>query len=285
MAANLNKTKRRIASVKSTKKITKAMELVAQVKLKRFKDIMLKGENYVSEIDKLILTLFSSRSIEDEKSVYEMENEAEKDLVIVVTSNLGLCASYNNDIYKFLEKNIDRKSSVLLPVGLKGDEYLKKNGFDVDESFFDLNEKLNYMDVHRLSNYIDTLFTSKKFRSIQLIYTHYVNSIKFVPTLRKIYPIDITLLESKEVTYPPIYDPDIKTLIDSLIPIYTSSLLYQFIVESQVSEQASRRQAMENANDNADELIESLTLEYNKARQANITQEISEVTSASIGGK
>lgn len=283
MSANLTKTKRRISSINSTKKITNAMELVATVKLKRYKDTMFENSNYVNEIVNLIHKLSYYKS-SDKLSLFELPNNATKDLYIVINSNLGLCASYNNDIYKFVEKNIDKNTAEVLPIGLKGDQYYKKQGYVIDESFYDLNEKIDYLKVIKLSRYIESLFLSAKYRNIYLIYTRYINSIKFVPDMIKIYPLesDNEVKREDRLEYPPIFDPDVDTLFDELIPIYTSSLLYQKIVESQVSEQASRRTAMENATDNADELIEKLTLEYNKARQAAITQEITEVVSSSL---
>ena len=119
---------------------------------------------------------------------------------------------------------------------------------------------------------------SGKYKSVKLVYTKYINSLRFEPTLVNLFPI---VEENKEtsVGYEPIYDPDVKTLIEELVPIWLTSSLYQKLIESTVSEQASRRTAMENANDNADELIDKLTIEFNKARQAAITQEILEVVS------
>lgn len=273
--AALNKTKRRISSVNSTKKITKAMELVATVKLKRFKDVMQNNELYSEQIASLMTTLFDKLG-EDDSSIYLKEKPAEKDLVIIVNSNLGLCAGYNNDVYHFVEKNISKKDSIVIPIGIKGDNYYLKNGFGVDESYVSLNEKIVYEDVVKLSRYIHSSFLEGKFKSIKMVYTKYVNSIKFDPTLITIFPLS----RSEGVNsfeFPPLFDPNVKTLIEELVPIYSASILYQKIIESQVSEQASRRTAMENATDNADELIDQLTLEYNKARQAAITQEINEV--------
>lgn len=273
--AALNKTKRRISSVNSTKKITKAMELVATVKLKRFKDVMQNNELYSEQIASLMTTLFDKLG-EDDSSLYLNEKEAEKDLVIIVNSNLGLCAGYNNDVYHFVEENISKKDTIVIPIGIKGDNYYLKNGFEVDESYVTLNEKIVYEDVVKLSRYIHSSFLEGKFKSIKMVYTKYVNSIKFDPTLITIFPLS----RSEGVNsfeFPPLFDPNVKTLIEELVPIYSASILYQKIIESQVSEQASRRTAMENATDNADELIDQLTLEYNKARQAAITQEINEV--------
>ena len=274
MAGNLNKTKHRIASINSTKKITKAMELVSTVKLKKFKNVMLKNELYSNELKSLTCTLFSR--LNDEENKYTKLNDAEKDLLIVVSSNLGLCAGYNNDIYHYVEQNFDKNEVVIIPIGMKGDSYFKKNGFALNEEFVSLNEKINYLDITRLGKTVLSYFENKKYRSIKLVYTKYVNSIKFVPNTLSLFPLEIENVNDSTLIEP-LYDPDLKTLIDNLVPLYVNINLYQKIVESQVCEQASRRNAMENATDNADELISNLTLEYNKARQAQITQEISEV--------
>ncbi|MDY4819480.1 MAG: ATP synthase F1 subunit gamma [Bacilli bacterium] len=274
MAGNLNKTKHRIASINSTKKITKAMELVSTVKLKKFKNVMLKNELYSNELKSLTCTLFSR--LNDEENKYTKLNDAEKDLLIVVSSNLGLCAGYNNDIYHYVEQNFDKNEVVIIPIGMKGDSYFKKNGFALNEEFVSLNEKINYLDITRLGKMVLSYFENKKYRSIKLVYTKYVNSIKFVPNTLSLFPLEIENVNDSTLIEP-LYDPDLKTLIDNLVPLYVNINLYQKIVESQVCEQASRRNAMENATDNADELISTLTLEYNKARQAQITQEISEV--------
>lgn len=274
MAGNLNKTKHRIASINSTKKITKAMELVSTVKLKKFKNVMLKNELYSNELKSLTCTLFSR--LDDEENKYTKLNDAEKDLLIVVSSNLGLCAGYNNDIYHYVEQNFDKNEVVIIPIGMKGDSYFKKNGFALNEEFVSLNEKINYLDITRLGKTVLSYFENKKYRSIKLVYTKYVNSIKFVPNTLSLFPLEIENANDSTLVEP-LYDPDLKTLIDNLVPLYANINLYQKIVESQVCEQASRRNAMENATDNADDLISTLTLEYNKARQAQITQEISEV--------
>ncbi len=279
MAQSLHKTKRRIASVNSTKKITKAMELVATVKLKRFKNVMLENEAYANELVNIIHHLFEH--IESEENPYLIESKSNIDLYIVISSNLGLCASYNNNIYNFVMNNVNKENSLIIPIGFKGQTFLKREGYNLDESYVNINERLHYGDIRKLGQYITKEFINGKYRSVRLIYTHYVNSLKFVPEEMFIFPIK--KVDGKtNVGYEPIFDPDAKTLIDELIPIYVASNLYHKIIESQVSEQASRRTAMENANDNADEIIDKLTLEYNKARQAAITQEINEVVSGSI---
>lgn len=279
MAQSLHKTKRRIASVNSTKKITKAMELVATVKLKRFKNVMLENEAYAKELVDIIHHLFAHIDVED--NPYLVETKSETDLYIVISSNLGLCASYNNNIFNFVNENVKKDKTEVIPIGFKGQNYLRKEGYKLLNEFVSINERLEFEEIKKLGEFITKEFVNGKYRSIRLIYTHYVNSLRFVPEEMSIFPIQNVEGESK-FGYEPILDPNAKTLIDELVPIYVSSTLYHKIIESQVSEQASRRTAMENANDNADEIIDKLTLEYNKARQTAITQEITEIVSGSI---
>ena len=274
MAQALNKTKRRIASVKSTKKITEAMELVATVKLKKFKNKMEANQFYVREIEDIISHLFGVLS--DEENPYQKEGKGEKNLVVVINSNLGLCASYNSNVFNFVNSNLDKDNDELMTIGIKGELNYEKEGFKLNKEYSSLNEKLEYADVVKLGRFLHSEFVNGKYKTIKLVYTKYINSLRFEPTLVNLFPI---LEEGKapSVGYEPIYDPDVKTLIEELVPIWLTSSLYQKLIESTVSEQASRRTAMENANDNADELIDKLTIEFNKARQAAITQEITEV--------
>ncbi len=282
MAQNLNKTKRRISSINATKKITKAMELVSTVKLRRYKNVMLENSLYTEEIVSLTNLLLSSIDKgEKDENVYLKSNDAELTLYIVVSSNLGLCAGFNNDVFHFVKNNVDKNKSLIIPIGIKGCEFLEREGYKIDDRFVKINEKLIYSSISHLADFVRNAFINKEYKEIKLIYTHYVNSIKFVPTSLTIFPLSRPN-DVDELSYPPIYDPDPKDLINQFIPLYTSALLYERLLESEVSEQASRRMAMESANDNADELISKLTLEYNKARQATITQEISEVISSQL---
>lgn len=276
MAQSLHKTKRRIASIQSTKKITKAMELVATVKLKKFRRLMEANNQYSVEIENLIHALFEH--LNNEEIPYIKEGKGEKNLYIVINSTLGLCASYNNEMFAYVKKNLSKENTLLLPIGTKGQKFYSREGFMSDESYVHLNEQMRYEDILKLGNKIHQDFLLGKYKNIYLVYTHYQNSIKFVPETIKLFPLGAKQNKT-DIGYAPIFDPNAKTLIEELVPIYINSVLYQKLIESQVSEQASRRTAMENASDNADELIDELTLEFNKARQAAITQEISEIVS------
>ena len=279
MAQSLHKTKRRIASINSTKKITKAMELVSTVKLKKFRRLMEENERYSEEIAKLIQTLFAR--LGDEESCYTKEQKAEKDLYIVLHSNLGLCAGYNNNLFNYVKENINKDKSVLYLIGIKGQNIYRNIGYETNEELLHLADQLSISDVMKLGRILTNAFIDGEYRSIHLIYTHYVNSLKFVPTDLKLFPLTNDG-QGEDFRYPPLFDTDVKTLIDELVPVYVNAILFQKLVESIVSEQTARRSAMENASDNADGLIDQLTLEYNKARQAAITQEISEIVSGKL---
>ena len=280
--ANLNKTKRRIRSVNYTKKITSAMELVSTIKLKRYKNVMLSYQNYIEEISSFVFNVL--KGINDQNSIekYIVDKNADKDLVIVISSNLGLCASFNNDIVKFVSSNINKDDVELLLIGNKANKPLEQLGYSLNKDYINLNENINYSDLRNLSNKLLDEFLKEKYKSIKVVYTKFVNSIRFNPSVITLLPFDINKVSLTSNQYPPIYDSDPKTLIEEIMPLYISSTLYQKVVESEVSQQASRRNAMEAATDNADELIDKLTIEYNKARQASITQEITEVISSTL---
>lgn len=275
MSEGLSKTKRRINSVTNTKKITKAMELIASVKLKKFKNTMQSNCYYADSINDVFAELFAYKKPNEDEINLKKSN---KKLYIVVNSNLGLCSSYNSDVYKYVVNNIDNTNEII-PLGQKGFNFYSKLNYPVNSSFVSLTERIEYEDVLKLSTYLINKFNDNTYGEIHLIYTHYVNSITFKVIDQTILPVEIKNVKISPI--PPIFEPDVDSLISSLTPIYVSSSLYSKLLEAQVSEQASRRRAMENANDNADELLEKLRIEYNKARQSAITQEITEIVSGS----
>lgn len=270
--ATLVKTRRRINSISNTRKVTNAMELVASVKFKRFKNAMSNGVNYVDAIKDVMAYLASELTHEEDV----ITKRANARLIIVVNSNLGLCANYNNDLFKMAD-NILKDDDVVLPIGLKGAIHFKSEKRKMIDNYVSLNERVNYDDVEHFAEHLLNEFNQGHYSSIHLIYMDYLNSITFKAKEVTLLPVDN--LTAKADLNGPLIEPDADTLYQALIPIYMSSVIYQAIVTSQASEQAARRNAMENATDNADEILDKLKLEYNKARQSAITQEIAEVTS------
>ena len=243
MSLGLQATKRRIQSVSSTKKITKAMELVATAKLKALKDKMQENMSYTASMIDIANDVFSS--IDDCDSVFVKGNKSNKTIYIIVTSNLGLSA--------------------------KGYTHYNTLLNEIDDRLVDILAHINYQDIELLCNEIIAMYSKGEIGKIKLIYTKYVNSLTFTP--------DILQLITKKYT---IMEPTPLDIIDALLPMYVKSVVYGKLIESVVSEQASRRTAMETATDNSQEIIDKLQILYNKERQAAITQEITEVVGGSL---
>ena len=279
--ASLAKTKRRINSIIGTEKITKAMELVATVKTKRFSTLHDKGYAYSQEF----LSLMSQVFAYDKKgtSHYAKMNEGNLPILyLIVSSNMGLCGAYNNNIFKFADAHI-KDNDVVAPIGNKAaHRYFSDDKFKgrTIDTYLNLSMDMDMDEMHALAMKLKDDFNNKVYKAVRIIYTRYVNSITFEPTVFQILPIQIPKVKWTDDEYaPPLFDEDPRKLLHSLLPSYLSGLIHEIILDSSLSEQASRRTAMDNANDNADELLDKLTIEYNKARQNAITQQITEVAS------
>ena len=268
MAQELAKTKKRIASISSTLKITKAMELVATSKLKKWKDKM---ENINLYLDSLIKIISSCAG--EENNTFKIDKNANSSLYIVVTSSLGLCGGYNYNIYKFLNSKINKDDKVLI-LGTKGLSKLKSD-FDIDDEYVSILDHFDYSNASKLKDKIINEFNKGLYKEIHLISTHYKNSLTFIPCDNLLLPLE--KLETSSSNQEIIFEPNKEEVLSLLIPKYLNTLLYSKLTEAIVCEYASRRNSMDSASDNAEELQNKLMLEFNKARQQAITQEITEV--------
>ena len=276
MPQEVTRIKKRIKSVSSSYKITSAMKLVSTVKLKRWKAKMLANKDYASKIDEIAETVFSS--IENSKNPFFQERKADKNLYIVLSSSLGLCGAYNNNIFRVADAKIKENDDAII-LGNKAISHYKDGAFNHIETFKEYSGVTNEAMINSIIDFIAKEYEKGVYQEIHLIYTSYKNSLVF-------HPVDYTLLplkvEAKEQQgYPPIMEPNQEALIDALVPIYLKNSVYAKFLESEVCEQAARSNAMENATKNAEELLENLQIEFNKARQGAITQEITEIVGAS----
>ncbi len=274
MSFEINKTKTRIKSIKNTQKITNAMELIATVKLKKFKDVFNSSNEYTNGILDLLDRLYLYKAEE-----YVQKNENTHVLNIIVTSNLGLCGSYNSDIYSFVKKNIQENEDLIV-VGDKGFSHYKHEYNSLNDTYVFTAKNVDFADIKKLGNYVFKSFNSGKYSTVNLIYTKYINSLINNPELIQLLPY-VVRNDNLDKFKTPLFEPDVDSIIEGALPLYVDALLYNKILESTVCEQSSRRRAMENANNNADDLLDKLSIMYNKARQAAITQEINEVVSGS----
>ncbi len=280
MASGLQQTKRRINSVNSTKKITNAMRLVSTAKLKSWKKRLSYNGEYADSLHSLMNVVLQSLT-EEQKSTFFTNDDTKGTLFIVITSTLGLCGGYNYNLYKEVVPQINKGKDEVLIIGTKGLSYFKRNGYKVNDKFVTLASQYDISDIRKIRNEVISRLQMNEISKIKIAYTHFKNSITFIPQVVDIYPIQEDknyVLSHKEKNM--LIEPNAKVILDSLIPLYVESLINSYVIESSVSEFASRSNAMESATDNATDIINKLQIQFNKARQQSITQEITEV----VGG-
>lgn len=264
----------RIQSIDSTKKITKAMQLVASSKLTRQRALMEDNREYAAALKDMLSLVLQSVS---NTNSYTTENEGKPSFVFVITSDMGLCGGYNANVYRMIQEKLSSKDHIVI-VGSRGQAWMAHRDYDVKASCIDLNEDAYAV----LSKHMQTalsMFENKEIAKIQVLYTHYKNTLTFVPTLETILPVAKPEVKKAGSKAQMIFEPSQESMLSSLIPMVCKSVVYSYFLESKTSEQASRRMAMESATDNATQLQEELEFEFNQARQAAITQEITEIVS------
>lgn len=276
MSQALLQTKKRIKSVESTSKITKSMKLVSSAKLRSIMYLNDSYKSYSKKLDEMIALLINA-SKENENEFF-ISKDSPKRLIILITSSLGLCGSYNHNIYSFFFENVTKDDDVII-VGNKGISHFKNSEYNIINNI-EYNGIKDEITIKKIENIIKSSYLSNGYKEVDIIYTDYKNSIRFIPKMTTIFPIQ-NASNKKAYGVEPIFEPDVDTLIETMIPLYLSNKLYAILLTSEVSEQASRRNAMENATNNAEDLVSRLKLEYNKQRQSAITQEIIEVSSVS----
>ena len=275
MGAGKLAIKARIRSVESTQKITKAMQLVAASKLKKQKQYMEENREYAFYLKETVQSILST--IETNHHPYLAVREG-KTCTIVFTSDMGLCGGYNANVYRMLEECRDDD---IIMIGGRGYGWIRTKGFHVIDSRFDLEDEC-YTELSELADEALAMYTAGEIAKIRILYTRYVNPVTFTPILVDLLPVVKEEHKEEDAGVKPLteFEPQGDQILNTLIPLYLRSLIYSYFLETKTSEQASRRMAMESATDNADELKETLELEFNQARQAAITQEITEI----VGG-
>lgn len=276
MAGQLSNIKRQLKSVNSTKKITNAMALVATAKLQKQKNAMIVNNAYAENFHRFILSALSAKIEGEETNPYLTQSDVDNPLHIVITSNSGLCGTYNMDLLKYVEENIS-KDEPIFAIGNYGIKWLDANGYLVVKRYSDL-DSLKPGTINTLIYNILTLYTNNEISKIDVIYTQYVNSLTFIPSTYQLLPLHISedIIESDILL-----EPSRDAVLNQLVPQYVSSMVYSTFLQAKTSEQAARRSAMDGANQNADKLINELQLSFNQARQANITQEMTEIIAGS----
>lgn len=275
MAASKQALKSRIRSVKATKKITGAMELIATSKLQKQKNLMEANRLYSSTLHKTIHEVIGNADVDD---IPYLKAQSAKTVNVVFVSDMGLCGGYNSNIVHYLGELLE-PGDPLIVVGTKEKTWFAKHPYPILK-VLPQSDNLTFRDLAKLGDWIMDQYKAGVIGGIRVVYTKFVNSMTFTPASITLLPIIPQEVEKEYGTgQDTIFEPDPVTLIHQLVPMYMHSLLFGLWQEAKTAEQASRRMAMDNATDNAEELIEQLLLEYNQSRQAAITQEITEIVS------
>ncbi len=280
----LKEIRLRISSVKSTRQITSAMKMVAAARLKGAQDKITGFRPFAKKMDEIISGL-GIDSKELEKFPITAQPELERVLVVLFTSNRGLCGGFNTNIYKKSIELIENSYSDQLKennlhylcIGRKGADMIKKKNIKIIESVNELYDDLSFENVSKMADRLINFFLSGDYSRIELVYNEFKNAAVQVQKTEPLLPVDISQGEDRSGFY--IFEPNREALLNNLVPKMIRLKFFKAILDSNAAEQGARMTAMHQATDNATELIRELTLQYNKARQAAITNEILEITS------
>ncbi|VEU70316.1 ATP synthase F1 subunit gamma [Mycoplasmopsis glycophila] len=275
--ANLNSLKNRISVVSNTSKITNAMQLVSTAKLRRIKKEFESIDSYLNLLNDTFDSLIEHVQPEDFYSIFPKNENVKSKIYIVITSDLGLCGSYNTNVINLLKKNITSEDKVIV-LGTKGYSILHSTALkdQIIDHYLNYGEKVDYSIANKITKETLDLYAKGQVGEINLIYTKFVNNINQEAILKKLFPLDIEH-KTKTISQNIEFEPNAEVVLKNSIPLYIGSLIYCLGSSSKISEMASRRNAMENATNNANELISNLHLQFNRERQRVITQEINEI--------
>ncbi len=277
--AGKQEIKSRIRSVQSTRKITKAMELVATSKLQKQKKMMEANKEYAGYLKNTVSQILADS--ENVENVFMRKiTEDTNPYTILITSDMGMCGGYNSNVLRFLQDEGNPENELYV-LGLKGRPWLNNRNYNVVNTTV-ASDSVSFATLSNIMSDALDRYVKGEITSINVMYTKFVNSVTFNPTNVRLLPADQSEFsrDPNAAHVETLFEPSPSAILNDLIPMYAKSMLYSYYLETKTSEQASRRMAMENASDNATEIIDTLTLKYNQARQAAITQEITEI----VGG-
>ena len=278
--ASMRDIKRRKGSIQSTQQITKAMKLVSTVKLQRAKQRAEQSKAYFNCMYETVTSMLAKSG--NLNHPYLKAGESQKKAVIVITSNRGLAGGYNSNVVKLITKgSLQKEDLKIYAIGKKGRDALKRYGYEIVEEDSDIIEEPSYVDAMALSKRLLDAFAKGEIGEIYLAYTGFKNTVVHEPTLLKLLPVEpVEKAEGAQETGSKAmmnFEPKDDEALDMIIPKYITSLIYGGLVEAVASENGARMQAMDSATSNAEEMIDHLSLQYNRARQGSITQELTEI--------
>lgn len=286
MASGIKEVKNRMLSIESTRQITNAMQLVASSKLKKAKDNAMGYKEYFETVYETMRDL--AESARNVNSIFLRKQEVERKLFIVIAGDRGLAGGYNSNVYKASQENIKPKDKICA-IGKKSVDYYTRRGRTMVDSVTNI-EKISFEDVEAMAELIINEYLEGEIEEVNIIYTEFISTLTQEVKVRRLLPLSHDMIErdddvqtnwGKSNAQPAIqFLPSANAVLENLIPMYLTTVIYGAITQSFASEQGARRTAMESATDNAKEMISNLELIYNRARQTAVTQEIAEI----VGG-
>ena len=274
--ASMRDIKRRKSSIQSTQQITKAMKLVSTVKLQRAKQRAERSKAYFDCMYRTVNSMLAKAG--SILHPYITGSDSPRKAVVVITGNRGLAGGYNSNIIKLITKGeLPKEELDIYAIGTKGRDALARYGYQIKAAYGDLAEEPSYADAMGICRTLLESFRKGEVGEIYLAYTAFKNTVSHEPKLIKLLPVDVPAESSTESTAMMNFEPKDDEALELIIPKYVTSLIYGGLVESVASENGARMQTMDSATSNAEEMIDSLSLMYNRARQGAITQELTEI--------
>lgn len=285
--AGLKEIRTRIASIKTTRQVTSAMKMVSAAKLKKAQDTVLQIKPYAEKLHEILKSVGTSLE-GSEGSVYSRHREPEKILIVLVSSNRGLCGGFNMNIAKKAVELVYTKYSLQFQldeveffcIGKQAERQVKLRGMKVVDSFHELFDNLGFENVSRLAEKIMKMFADEKYDRVEIVYNQFLNAAMQINATEQFLPIEMEHEKKHKQYYDYIFEPTKEYIIQELIPRSLKMQFYKAMLDSNAAEHGARMTAMHQATDNATELLKDLSLQYNKVRQASITSEILEI----VGG-
>ena len=274
MAGAISAIRKRLQTVNSTKKLINATELVATVKLQKYNRLTVQNSAYAADLLKFISAALKGKGPKTENNPYLIDSKVNNPMYVVITSNSGLCGSYNQEMLRFVAENVP-KDVPIFAIGTIGYNWLLKNDYLVVKKYDEL-EDVQPKILNSLIDNLLALYMADEISEINVVYTRYINTLTYQPSIMRLLPFQMEQEETTDIFLEPSRDE----VLNRLIPMYVSSQIYVCYLDAKTSENAARRNAMSLANKNADQLITDLRLSYNKARQAAITQEMNEIVAS-----
>lgn len=286
MAGQLKEVRNRIKSVQSTQQITKAMKMVSAAKLRRAQDAIIQMRPYAKKLQEMLSNIVSNTEV-DGGNALATERTVEKVLLLVITSDRGLAGAYNANVIKLAKQTIKEKYSTqfgkgnvtIWNIGKKGYEHFAKNNYNVSDTHKDIFLNLTFENVQKAAQAAIRAFETKEFDAVQIVYSEFKNAATQAFKVEPFLPIPKSKNTGTATKADFIFDPGKEELIAELMPKILNTQLYKAVLDANASEHGARMTAMDKASENANELLRSLKISYNRARQAAITTELTEIVS------